>query len=568
MNWHALAEQLFALRPATTVIACALFAIPIAKLVSSPIALKSFWSIRADAVLGLWEHAVGWIRNWIGIPYLAGAVAWNAYIWFAFSDRMVNESLIVAAIALTLLAINELYRFRQRKDIIAFLNFIKSHPDIHPQEFFAYYYASFGPLGIRLPREPRRCVDPANLNFRRDEAANSRKTVFPLLKALRYMMIFTRLIIVANKWKGSVLARRVGSSVAVVLATRLVQVARLSVTIEGSEKLKSIFMPHFYCFNHTSAFDFIIASLLTFTHQRISGTDMSLVPCFLLAKDHFLDNPFLYRIVGLGRAAQLMGMIFVDRRKRSRESGKTVVAKAVDKLLTDTMPIAIYPQGTRARTRVDAAGEPLDGGYYTVGSRKRLKQEGRHMKKGAAQIAAATALMLAKEGVEGEVNIIPAAFIGAARVIPRKAVRVHKGESVVIRVGDPITVTTEMVEQLGLASDVDVLSETYLTFVESIRQRIDNGLKSTYRVHPELERRFFEDIRDQLNHLRMEELSIAMKQWRREDYLVYVLLDYIYSCPSKHWRTLLGQLAHLILVDAPRDDLVEFKVRVADLIPK
>jgi 1-acyl-sn-glycerol-3-phosphate acyltransferase len=568
MNWHALAEQLFSFQPATAGIACALFVIPALRLLSFPISLKHRWTIGIDAVFGFWEHSLGWLRDWIGMPYLVGSIAWNSYVWFVLSDRAFNENLTLVAAAAVLLAINEIYRFRRRRDIIVFLDFIKSYPDIHPREFFIYYYALFGPMGIRLPREPKRRVDPANLDFRRAESGNSGRSLFPLLRALRYIMIFTRLIITANKRRGEAFARRTGSSLAVILATRLVQIARASVTIEGEEKLKSIFAPYFYCFNHTSAFDFIIASLIAFTHRRVSGADMSLVPCFLLAKDHFLDNPLLHSVVGLGKAAQHLGMIFVERRKRSRGSGEMVVARAVDKLLTDTMPIAIYPQGTRARPRFSPEGDTLDGSYYAVGARKRLKQEGRHLKKGAARIAADAALVLAKEGMKGEVNVIPAAFVGAARVIPRKAARARRNESVVIRIGDPITVTTEMVEQLGLASDVDVLSETYLSFVDSIHRRIDNGLKSTYRVHPELERRFFEDIRDQLDHLRMEELSIAMKQWRREDYLVYVILDYIYSCPPKRWRTLLGQLAHLILADAPRDDFVELKVRVADLVPK
>ncbi len=59
-----------------------------------------------------------------------------------------------------------------------------------------------------------------------------------------------------------------------------------------------------------------------------------------------------------------------------------------------------------------------------------------------------------------------------------------------------------------------------------------------------------------------------MKPWRREDYLIYTLLDYIYACNPKEWHSLLGQLAHLILTDAPREDIVAFRDRVADLLPK
>lgn len=557
MNWYSLADQVFAPHHATIIVLCILFVVPLIRLLTFPLALKQHWSIRLNAIVGFGEHSVKWIRDWIGIPFLVCAVGWNVY----------REHYIVAGIAVLLIVTNELYRMRRRDGIIAFLDFIKAHPDIHPQEFFIHYYAAFGPLGCRCPREPRRRITPERLDFQRNGSTDGRRSMLPMLKSARYMMIFTKLIITAHKARGASFARRVGSSLAVVGATRLAQLVRATITIEGAEKLKSIFMPHLYCFNHTSAFDFVIAPLLLFAHHRISGADISLAPCFLLAKDHFRDSLLLYRIIGLGRAAEILGMIFVERRKRSRESGDTVIQLAVDKLLNDTMPIAIYPQGTRARTRRGVGCTTLDGAYYAVGGRKRLKQEGNHIKRGAALIAANAALRLAREGVTGEVNLIPAAFVGAARVLPRKSIRVRKGENVTIRVGDPITVSTAMIEQLGLASDVDVLSETYLEFVNAIHHRIDNGLKTTYRVHPELERRFFEDIRDQLDHLRMEELSIAMKQWRREDYLVFVILDYIYTCPHKYWRTLLGQLAHLILTDAPRADFVELKVRVADYIP-
>ena len=39
-----------------------------------------------------------------------------------------------------------------------------------------------------------------------------------------------------------------------------------------------------------------------------------------------------------------------------------------------------------------------------------------------------------------------------------------------------------------------------------------------------------------LDTLQIEELAIAMKQWRGEDYLVYATLDCIYACKPRHWR--------------------------------
>ena len=132
-----------------------------------------------------------------------------------------------------------------------------------------------------------------------------------------------------------------------------------------------------------------------------------------------------------------------------------------------------------------------------------------------------------------------------------------------MRVGNPIIVTPEAIASLTNKMDDD----TRLPFVTKLNTRIDDALKSTFRIHAELERRFFEDTRTMLDALQMEELAIAMKQWRGEDYLVYATLDCIYACKPRYWRSMLGQLTHLILEDAPREDFLELKSKIAQRMP-
>jgi hypothetical protein len=135
---------------------------------------------------------------------------------------------------------------------------------------------------------------------------------------------------------------------------------------------------------------------------------------------------------------------------------------------------------------------------------------------------------------------------------------------VTIKVGDPIVIEPREVEHLNPTDD----SDEYRNYVDALHDRIDRSIKTTFRVHAELERRFFEDLRSTINHHTLEELSIAMKQWRGNDYLVFAILDFIYTCKPKEWRLLLGQLVHLILKDAPRRELVAFKERLADKLGK
>lgn len=201
----------------------------------------------------------------------------------------------------------------------------------------------------------------------------------------------------------------------------------------------------------------------------------------------------------------------------------------------------------------------MDAGYYTAGSLRRLSRDGGHLKKGAAFIATDAAMALSRNGNGGQINIIPVVFVGAGSVLPRTSIKVQRGLQVKMRVGNPIIVTPEAIGSLTN----DANDDARMPFVTKLSGRIDDALKSEFRIHAELERRFFEDVRSLLDTLQIEELAIAMKQWRGEDYLVYATLDCIYACKPHHWRPMLGQLTHLILEDVPREDFLELKSRIA-----
>ena len=293
-------------------------------------------------------------------------------------------------------------------------------------------------------------------------------------------------------------------------------------------------------------------------------------PSFLLAKDHFRDNPLYYRILGIGKAAAALGMIFVERGEGgSAGRARRVVWEAAEKLVGEGMELGIYPQGTRAASCVGAEGKRLDSAYYTVGSPERIKRDGAHLKKGAAFIATESAMEIAAAGAEEELKIVPVAIRGTGIACPRGSRRVMAGVPLRLVVGEPISLSRDAVAGLKSPEQDEPsceAEERYFEFAHHLHHRIDTALKTAAQVHGTLERRFFEDIRDMLGAHELEEISLALKPWRGEDCLLHAVLDAVYACPPTEWRRLLGELTHLMLGFAPREEILAFKGRVADQI--
>ena len=99
--------------------------------------------------------------------------------------------------------------------------------------------------------------------------------------------------------------------------------------------------PNFLAFNHESIIDFC---LLFATGARKTGDGRYLAPRFIAAKDHFKDNPILYSILGIGRAMERSGMIFVDR--KTPGAGSKIIEESSQVIKELGVDVAIFPQGT------------------------------------------------------------------------------------------------------------------------------------------------------------------------------------------------------------------------------
>lgn len=551
MTLRSIADALWQLRPWMAWTLAALYAVPLLRLAGFPLECGGRFAMRINKLFGRWEHLAWPLRDTVVALWLIGGVVWQT--WLGIEHGIWRHFLFAGAAIVLLLAGWGMRGFR-RSAHVRLLEFVGRFPAIHPQEFFDHLLCSAGAIRHRLPDAPFAEIDPGCLDFRRGAPSASLVNALSLAVGAWSTLWLARLVLLARHAGGPEFLRSAASALAVVWGARICQLAQAALTVEGREKLPHPGGAEIFLFTHMSFLDFALAPLALAARPYPGNLAAhNHLPSFLLAKDHFRDNVLLYRVLGIGRAAEAMGMIFVDRRRPGTpERAERVAKAAAAELLEGHGAMAIFPQGTRAVAFAGVRGERLDGAYYTVGSRERISADGKHLKRGAAHIAAEAAHQVAEAGVVREVpiRIAPIAIAGTAIACPRKSMRLFTNIHLRLRAGDPI-----VVDAAASAS------------VEHLHARIDAALKGAGRVHAELERRFFEDMRGLVDPMQIEEIAIAMKPWRGEDYLVHAILDAIYACPAKRWRSFLGELVHALQNFATREELLAMKGRVAESVP-
>lgn len=544
MSAFEIASFIFAFRWWTVWAVAALYIVPSLRLVTFPISLGHPFFMFFNKRMGQFEHAVSWFRDSVVVFYLFLFGLWNISFGIDIWDR---KRMLFGAAALALILLAAANRVWKRNARQRLIDFVRHFPTIHPKEFFSHLLCSSGGFRHRLPKRPYRFVEPTHLDFRSQNGRSLPKA--NIIAGIWSTVWCAKLSHLALKWRGSEFLRDFTSAISVIWGTRMAELARFEVIVEDRDKLDELNGFNIYLFNHMSFLDFAMVPLV------VNG-----LPRFLVAKDHFLDNPVFHRILGIGRVAQETGMIFVER-KEKEATARPVIEEAALKLVRDGIDLAIFPQGTRAIGKIAANGERMDAGYYTVGRPARLKRDGDHIKKGAAHIATCAALILSEEKIDADINLVPIAIKGTSIVAPRGSRRIKPNVTVRLRVGVPIVIKSSEVRGIG-----DNSGQAYMDFVRRLHERIDHELKSVVGVHMELECRFFENMRTVAEPLDIEEMAIAMKPWRGDDYLVHAILDCIYACRPNDWYSLIGRLMYLIRNDAKRDALLSFKGEVVDKI--
>lgn len=557
MDWIAIANGLWQVHPYTAIILGIVFFVPICRLITFPIQYGGRIFMKLNRISGIWEEVISSFRNSLVVVYLAGGAAWQAYL---FVSNRSPEHIAYAAASIALIAITFANSRWKKMAYLRLADFVEQFPTIHPQEFFDHLLCSKAAIRHALPEMPFRGIDPASVDF--SDNGKGRVLISKMIVGIWSTFRIARLAILVDRTFGQKVLCEVAPSFVAIWATRICQLIGAHVVAHGLESIPKSNALQIYVFTHKSFLDFVVAPLVPLAVALRDGREpRKRLPHFLMAMDHFRKNILLYRILGIGRTAEAMGMMFVRRGgSNNAERAQRVSEDAAKKLVFEDFDLAVFPQGTRALPYPDAKAEYLDAGYYTAGSRERIRADGKHLKKGTSFIATEAAQMLLNSGSSQEIRIIPVAVQGTALACPKGSTRIESGVDISLRVGEPILISPPSV---GIVDGAE-LSD----FASVLHSRIDCSLKTTAEVHAEIERKFFRDIHGMLDPLIFDEIAVAMKPWRGDDYLVHAILDVIYTCHPDRRRQLIGELVHSILNFASRDELLAFKSKAVDALFK
>lgn len=418
------------------------------------------------------------------------------------------------------------------------LDHVASHPGIHPREFFTYWRRRYQPWSFRF-RDPE-LLRPPVMDFRKGAATPTKQSIVPLLRGLWSTWVIARAGLYARKMWGENYLHEICDAMMVLWATRMCEVSQLRLEMEGLDQLAKIRDPLLVICNHKSVFDFVVVPALGLVRLPNRGPVRLR---FMAAKDHFVDNFFVYRILKIGLAMKAVGMIFVDRKGKDR---KASVNEAVDQMFSSGVDVVIFPQGTRAWPQEDAFGNRWDAGYFAAGKSDRLSVLGGHLKKGAGHLAMQAAQ-------KHPICVLPVAVFGTATVYHKHSLKVQLNETIAIRIGEPIQLASAPTDEAAYAASV-----------KDLHARMDLAMMRTSGIIPRLEQRLLTDTQRMLRPGEFEEFVRVLQDKRTsEDALFFAVADQIYSLPKNAQHGRLVQFVATARIGATPEELLAMKREMA-----
>lgn len=427
----------------------------------------------------------------------------------------------------------------RKKRMRQLLDHVAAHPGIHPQEFFYYWRRRYQPWAFKFG--PARVLELPVIDFRKGEAQPPQQSILPLLRGLWSTWVIARTGLYAGRKWGQDYLHSITNAMMILWCARMCELVQLRLEVEDLQNLNSIEDPLLVVCNHKSVFDFV-AGPLALGLARLPKRGPVKIR-FMAAKDHFVDNFFVYRILKIGLAMKAVGMIFVDRKGKDR---KASVDEAVDQMLSSGVDVVIFPQGTRAWPQVDALGNRWDAGYFAAGKKDRMAVLGGHLKKGASHLAMQVT-------ARRPVCVLPLAVFGTATVYHKYSLKVQLNETIAVRIGTPVRLESAPQDEAA-----------YADAVKTLHQRMDQAMMRVSGIIPRLEQRMLTDMR---RILRPEELNefveVVQAHRNAEDALFFSVADQIYSLPKDKQHGRLVQLAQATRMGTPPEDLLAMKKEMA-----
>lgn len=495
---------------------------------------------RLASWLAEWEYYLAPLRLFlVFLPLLVALIVYVAGI--------VRQGLPVAdgpefAWLLTLNVLQFLHSEHCRRTQIRFVELLRVHPRVHPGVFFTLYKMQMAWSGGIPDHDEIADLKLADADFCRKQRPQLK--FWPVVWAVFDTITAAGFILRAGRDVGEDYARDISDSVGVLLGKRILQYAEANLVVTGQEKLTGKSGHYVIISNHKSSLDFLFA-FFVLSEAPVAGR--SIKPRFIVAKDHFRDNPWIYHVMGVGRAIEIMNMIFIERKDRNKgfanlkEAARTVVTRDVD--------VAIYPQGTRAIGNFDRAGKRRDAGYYTTVSRHQPDAPLSHLKKGTGYLVFDILDELLQQGRDEELHLVFLGITGAATSFPKGSFTLQTENTIEFHVGDVVTLVPDMLNEIRAESKENDKAKIQADFARKLNTLIDDKLKESIGLHLSLSKRFLTDLKGhfQFDEDKIQVISQGLDKISRDSDVAYKILDRVYSLKVAEWNGYLSQLGQLLM---------------------
>ncbi len=525
--------------------------------------LGSLWS-RANRRVGALEFAVGVLRNYtIGAGYAAYLLYLivSALLKWEMTPRNASHMAIPAVITFLSVVSHQRFIFASLK----IAEFLRTNPSISPRVFFEWFYQLLGPIPYRLP-DPmeQEQVDPDGVDFRTGNPPEQSTRL--LVKGLWDTAHLAHICLRNLKYIGPESAREIFDCMASMWGKRILEILNGSFEIKGADKLHNLRGRIVLSLNHKSHTDFVMTFFALSGIRLPSGRRVR--PRFVTAKDHFVDNLFVYEFLGVGRLIETVDMVFIERKKTGK--GQDILSQAASFVANKPIEIAIFPQGTRAVAHLDRSGRRRDAGYYTTFSPKEADKDMGHFRKGLAYLSLDAALKLAEQGEDTPLHIVNIGIEGTASLAGKGSYTLQTEVPVVFNVGEIISLTRDDVEGLVKPHGKPATPEErrYIDRVEEIYRRVDLALIGASRIHENLRERFIAELEESLRYTpeRIERVQKGLQESAQNSAEAFNILDRLYSCPVQHWDPALSQLAQLLIDGASTEALMSMRRQVTSTL--
>lgn len=517
-------------------IALIFYLTPLLRLISRPlrallVTKKSPSSIRffsLGVAIGRIEYLLGPLRDRLLSLALLGIAV---YLWITehplSRETLLASSLIVAFNLLAILSIR--YRDGVR---LKLAELARCHSTVHPEDFFKLYYAMLSPWPPPFPYQGLREVSYNLADYRSGKAPQ--RSAWPLVETALATNTLARMAIMAFDRVGPEYGRDAFDGLARLWGSRIAQIFKARLQTTGTETLAPLEGKTLLLFNHKSFLDFGLNFFALGAIRTAQGRHLR--PRFIAAKDHFIDNPFFYSWIGLGKVIENAGMIFINRQKGK---GWAAMQEAAEKLVNSDVEIAVYPQGTRAYFMQSPSGERLDAGYYTTFSKKTWNQPLGHLKPGTAHLILDTLIQLHERG-QNHLNILVVGIDGSAVAGPKGSFKIQTEAEITFRVAPVWKLSSALAEGVKrpLAEAQTSEEKLYLQRLQEIQEGINRQLLQATAWHALLLQRLQTEL-DKLGVARQETeefLAMLRQAEAQSEAAPFILIDRIFSLRPELWE--------------------------------